>query len=98
MLQAVRRLQLGSRSNGGGGTKWLLNGCRRRRASSTTSRQRIQPELTSVRYKVERGPYAAISDVHAAFFARILGTDRVITEPDECDSYNVDWLHMVKGR
>lgn len=75
-----------------GSTKWLLNGCRHR-----SSHQRIQPELTSVRYKVERGPYAAINDAHAAFFTRILGQDRVLTEPDECDSYNVDWLHMVKG-
>lgn len=66
-------------------------------SSSRLASQKTQPELTSVRYKVERGPYAVIGDAHTSFFNGLLGTERVITEPDECDSYNIDWLRIVKG-
>ncbi|XP_031789445.1 D-2-hydroxyglutarate dehydrogenase, mitochondrial [Nasonia vitripennis] len=87
MMQAARRAAqtVGSR------TKWLsLSGSR-------LASQKTQPELTAVRYKVERGPYAVIGDAHASFFNGLLGPERVITEPDECDSYNIDWLRIVKG-
>ena len=56
-----------------------------------------QPELTSVRYKVKRGPYSVISDSHTSFFTKLLGSDRIITQADECDSYNIDWLKIVRG-
>ncbi|XP_058805835.1 D-2-hydroxyglutarate dehydrogenase, mitochondrial [Phymastichus coffea] len=76
----------------------LLNGSRRQLASgAAVAATRTQPELTAVRYKVKRGPYALINDQHAAFFQQLLGNERVITEPDECDTYNIDWLRIVKG-
>lgn len=55
------------------------------------------PELTSVRYKVERGPYATLTDSHVNFFTNLLDQNRVITDPDECEGYNVDWVKMVRG-
>ena len=94
MMQAVKRAGRTS----GAAAKWLLGNSRC--ASSQPQQQqqqRTQPELTAVRYKVERGPYARISDAHAAHFEGLLGSTRVITEPDECDSYNIDWLRIVKG-
>ena len=56
------------------------------------------PELTSVRYKVERGPYAALTDSHVSFFNNLLDHNRVITDPDECEGFNVDWVKMVRGK
>uniref|UniRef100_A0ABD2XE31 D-2-hydroxyglutarate dehydrogenase, mitochondrial n=1 Tax=Trichogramma kaykai TaxID=54128 RepID=A0ABD2XE31_9HYME len=73
-------------------------------ASSSSSRSgdaqaagRVRPELTALRYKVERGPYAELGQRDESFFRSLLGEDRVITEPDECDSYNIDWLRSVRG-
>ena len=83
-------MQVVRRAVQAGHAKWLLG-------SSRCSSTRTQPQLTSERYKVERGPYATITGAHTAFFESVLGRDRVITEPDECDSYNIDWLRMVKG-
>lgn len=73
----------------------LLRGDNSRCASSSAGP--VQPELTAVRYKVERGPYAILGDAHVAFFESLLGPDRCITDPDECDGYNVDWFRTVKG-
>ncbi|XP_033210256.1 D-2-hydroxyglutarate dehydrogenase, mitochondrial [Belonocnema kinseyi] len=56
------------------------------------------PELTSVRYKVERGPYATLTDGHVNFFTNLLDQNRVVTDPDECEGYNVDWVKMVRGK
>jgi hypothetical protein len=68
--------------------KWILG----RGASS-----RPDPELTALRYNVQRGPYALLDDTHLAFFEKLLGPGAVITEPHECNAYNVDWLKIVKG-
>ncbi|XP_012281186.1 D-2-hydroxyglutarate dehydrogenase, mitochondrial isoform X2 [Orussus abietinus] len=56
-----------------------------------------KPELTSVRYKVQRGPYASISDAHLQHFQHLLGHERVITDSEECESYNIDWANTVRG-
>ncbi|XP_067006180.2 D-2-hydroxyglutarate dehydrogenase, mitochondrial isoform X2 [Anabrus simplex] len=57
-----------------------------------------QVELTSVRYPdVKRGNYAVLSDQHVQYFENILGKDRVITDESEVQSYNVDWMKMVRG-
>ena len=64
------------------------------RQSSTNS----MPDLTSERYKVKRGPFASITEGHVQFFKKILDNNKVITDADECYSYNVDWVKMVRGK
>ncbi|KAJ4443708.1 hypothetical protein ANN_05383 [Periplaneta americana] len=55
-------------------------------------------ELTSVRYPgVKRGNYAQLSDKHVQHFQSILPKERVITDLSDVESYNVDWLGMVRG-
>ncbi|XP_034947769.1 D-2-hydroxyglutarate dehydrogenase, mitochondrial [Chelonus insularis] len=56
------------------------------------------PDLTAVRYKVKRGPYDEITGTHVKFFEQLLGQSRVITDPTECDGYNVDWVKTVRGK
>ncbi|XP_012265248.2 D-2-hydroxyglutarate dehydrogenase, mitochondrial [Athalia rosae] len=56
-----------------------------------------KPEPTAVRYKVTRGPYATVTDSHLQFLENLLGKERLLTDPDECESYNVDWARMVRG-
>lgn len=58
---------------------------------------KASPELTSIRYNVKRGAYSELNDKHLAFFERLLSQNRVITDPGECDSYNIDWFKIVKG-
>ncbi|XP_011499612.1 PREDICTED: D-2-hydroxyglutarate dehydrogenase, mitochondrial [Ceratosolen solmsi marchali] len=58
---------------------------------------RPDPELTALRYNVKRGSYAVPNDTHVAFFEKLLGPGGVITDSQECDAYNVDWLKIVKG-
>ncbi|XP_026830791.1 D-2-hydroxyglutarate dehydrogenase, mitochondrial [Ooceraea biroi] len=55
------------------------------------------PELTSVRYKIQRGPYNTISDADVRFFDALLGSNRLVTDPDECESYNIDFPKTVRG-
>ncbi|KAG8038098.1 hypothetical protein G9C98_006423 [Cotesia typhae] len=55
------------------------------------------PDLTAVRYKVKRGPFGEITGTHVNFFEQLLGHNRVITDPNECDAYNVDWVKTVRG-
>ncbi|VEN44639.1 unnamed protein product [Callosobruchus maculatus] len=55
------------------------------------------PQLTKDRYQVQRGNYASIQDSDIQFFKDILGPTRVITDPDECIGYNVDWSSSVRG-
>ncbi|XP_044014586.1 D-2-hydroxyglutarate dehydrogenase, mitochondrial [Aphidius gifuensis] len=57
----------------------------------------IKPDLTSVRYNVKRGPFEKINNGHVNFFTDLLGKNRVTTDPDECDTYNIDWIKMVRG-
>lgn len=68
-----------------------------RRLFATSNILSQNPELTSLKYKVSRGPYATITDSHLQFFENLLGKDRLLTDPDECDAYNVDWGKIVKG-
>ncbi|KAI4492772.1 hypothetical protein M0804_002563 [Polistes exclamans] len=59
--------------------------------------KKTKPELTSVRYKTQRGPYSMITSEHVNFFERLLDRNRVITDPDECDGYNIDFANTVRG-
>lgn len=56
-----------------------------------------KPDLTSVRYKIQRGPYATISSADIRFFDSLVGSNRVITDPDECEGYNIDLAKTVRG-
>ncbi|XP_014480949.1 PREDICTED: D-2-hydroxyglutarate dehydrogenase, mitochondrial [Dinoponera quadriceps] len=56
-----------------------------------------KPELTSIRYKVRRGPYASISTADVRFFDGLLDSNRIITDPEECESYNIDFPKTVRG-
>lgn len=64
----------------------------------TRNSSSAKPELTSVRYKVERGPYATLTESHVNFFKNLLEQNRVITDPEECEGYNIDWVKMVRGK
>ncbi|XP_054261644.1 D-2-hydroxyglutarate dehydrogenase, mitochondrial-like [Macrosteles quadrilineatus] len=58
-----------------------------------------QPEvkLTKDVYKVKRGNYSVLDDSHIKKFENILSEDRVLTDAEELDSYNTDWIKMVRG-
>lgn len=57
-----------------------------------------KPELTSIRYQMRRGPYATITDADVRFFDSLLGSNRLITDADECESYNIDFAKTVRGK
>ncbi|XP_012537385.1 D-2-hydroxyglutarate dehydrogenase, mitochondrial isoform X2 [Monomorium pharaonis] len=56
-----------------------------------------KPELTSIRYKMRRGPYATVTDADVRFFDSLLGSNHLITDPDECESYNIDFPKTIRG-
>ncbi|XP_063242747.1 D-2-hydroxyglutarate dehydrogenase, mitochondrial-like isoform X2 [Bacillus rossius redtenbacheri] len=69
---------------------------------SVVARQRRElssaVQLTAERYPdVKRGNYSVLADRHLQFFESILGRERVLTDPDDVEPYNVDWLRMVRG-
>lgn len=56
-------------------------------------------ELTSVRYPEEkRGNYARLESDDIGHFKHILDENRVLTQPEEIDGYNTDWLRTVRGQ
>ena len=57
-----------------------------------------QVELTSKRYKVSRGNYAALTGKDVEYFESILDKSRVVTDPSDLEGHNTDWLHMVRGK
>nr|CAD7575962.1 unnamed protein product [Timema californicum] len=53
-------------------------------------------ELTADRYPdVKRHNFALLDSNHVQFFKSILGQDRVLTDAEELETYNVDWLKML---
>ncbi|XP_053990173.1 D-2-hydroxyglutarate dehydrogenase, mitochondrial isoform X2 [Hylaeus volcanicus] len=70
-----------------------------RNATSFRSFSTIEkPAFTCDRYKVQRGPYARISDEHATFFDGLLGRNRVLSNAEECEDYNIDYARIVRGK
>ncbi|XP_044268012.1 D-2-hydroxyglutarate dehydrogenase, mitochondrial [Tribolium madens] len=56
------------------------------------------PELTKDRYPhVKRGEFAKLDHNHLRFFRELLGENRVLTDPSDCEIYNVDWNRNVRG-
>lgn len=53
--------------------------------------------LTSERYGVQRLPFAQVSSSDISFFEQLM-PGRVITDTDELNFFNVDWLKSVRGR
>ncbi|XP_057652269.1 D-2-hydroxyglutarate dehydrogenase, mitochondrial-like isoform X2 [Diorhabda carinulata] len=47
-------------------------------------------------FDVSRGNYNYINDGHIDYFRRVLGTNRVITNPEDAEKYNVDWFSQVR--
>ncbi|XP_037705847.1 D-2-hydroxyglutarate dehydrogenase, mitochondrial isoform X2 [Choloepus didactylus] len=66
-----------------------------RRACASTARPR-QVTLTQERYPVRRLPFAVVSEDDLAAFERIV-PGRVITDPEELEAANVDWLRVARG-
>lgn len=56
--------------------------------------------LTRVRHpKLKRSAqYGALNDRHVAFFQRLLPDGGAITNPDDCLSYNIDWIKTCQGQ
>lgn len=50
------------------------------------------------RYNIDRGKFGTLDDTHYGYFEDLLGKDRVIRDPEECEAYNVDWVKNVKGK
>ncbi|CAG7727290.1 unnamed protein product [Allacma fusca] len=74
------------------GLRLLSNICRIRGFAS-----QVQAPLTSERYKVTRGNFAALNDKDLGYFESLLGKTRVLTEESDLEGHNTDWLHMVRG-
>lgn len=58
----------------------------------------IMPDLTANRYNFKRGAYNSITDNHVKYFEQLLDQSQVITDPNECLGYNIDWIKMVRGK
>ncbi|XP_070278721.1 D-2-hydroxyglutarate dehydrogenase, mitochondrial [Myotis yumanensis] len=67
-----------------------------RRGSSSTSSQAPEVVLTCERYPVRRLPFSTVSEEDLATFERII-PQRVITDPEELEASNVDWLRTMRG-
>lgn len=67
-----------------------------RRGSSSTSSQAPEVALTCERYPVQRLPFSSVSEEDLAAFERII-PKRVITDPEELEASNVDWLRTMRG-
>ncbi|OBS81195.1 hypothetical protein A6R68_20596, partial [Neotoma lepida] len=82
------------------GLKWL--GCPRdtysRLACRGYSSVSGSPEvmLTPERYPVQRLPFSTVSEEDLAAFERII-PGRVITDPEQLEACNVDWLRALRG-
>jgi len=76
----------------------IAAGCSGKIAGRCYSTGAAKPELTSIRYKMRRGPYATVTDADVRFFDSLLGSNRLITDPDECESYNIDFPKTVRGK
>lgn len=56
-------------------------------------------EATCVRYpSLKRGNYSFLTDQHIKFFESVLEPYQVITDENELERYNVDWMRSVRGK
>ncbi|XP_010604970.1 D-2-hydroxyglutarate dehydrogenase, mitochondrial isoform X1 [Fukomys damarensis] len=75
---------------------WRVSGPLAFRGCSSTALgvPRVMP--TSERYPVQRLPFSVVSEEDLAAFERII-PGRVITDPEELEVANVDWLRTIRG-
>nr|XP_019575017.1 PREDICTED: D-2-hydroxyglutarate dehydrogenase, mitochondrial isoform X5 [Rhinolophus sinicus] len=66
------------------------------RHSSSTSSRAPEVMLTHKRYPVRRLPFSVVSEEDLAAFERMV-PGRVVTDPEELEASNVDWLRTVRG-
>ncbi|KAL3861470.1 hypothetical protein ACJMK2_007504 [Sinanodonta woodiana] len=61
--------------------------------------KKLAVELTRIRYpNLKRGPYANVCDADISNFEKLLpGHGRVITDVNELDGFNTDWLKTCRG-
>lgn len=53
---------------------------------------------TSLTYpKLKRGNYKTLSDNDLNFFRNILTPHQILTDPDDVEGHNVDWLQSIRG-
>ncbi|XP_035878512.1 D-2-hydroxyglutarate dehydrogenase, mitochondrial isoform X2 [Phyllostomus discolor] len=67
-----------------------------RRGSSSPSSRGPEVALTCERYPVRRLPFSVVSEEDLASFERIV-PGRVVTDPEELEASNVDWLRTMRG-
>lgn len=67
-----------------------------RRGSSSASSSAPGVRLTRDRYPMQRLPFSVVSEDDLAALERII-PGRVITDPEELEAPNVDWLRTVRG-
>ncbi|XP_055606108.1 D-2-hydroxyglutarate dehydrogenase, mitochondrial-like [Uranotaenia lowii] len=68
-----------------------------RSRSMASGLQREIPALTKDRYPIKRGKFAELSDSDLSKFESILGKGRVLTQAEDIQSYNIDYLGSVRG-
>nr|CAB3236021.1 D-2-hydroxyglutarate dehydrogenase, mitochondrial-like [Phallusia mammillata] len=56
------------------------------------------PPLTAGAYNVKRGDFAQITDNDLTHFQSIIGKDHVITDHNDLEMYNMDWMRSVRGQ
>ena len=54
-------------------------------------------EFTSERYGAERGKYSEINESDVSYFRSVLSSSRCVTDAEDIEPHNVDWLKMVRG-
>lgn len=66
----------------------------------TTIRRLTTSALTRVRHpKLRRSPhYATLNKEDITAFEEILSKERVLTNPDDCAAYNIDWIKTCQGQ
>ncbi|XP_076035373.1 D-2-hydroxyglutaric acid dehydrogenase [Oratosquilla oratoria] len=63
----------------------------------TSAWHHAKVELTSKRYPIRRGDFSQINPRDIEYFRGLLDSHRVITEENELEGYNTDWLRTVRG-
>ncbi|RZF38635.1 hypothetical protein LSTR_LSTR014480, partial [Laodelphax striatellus] len=54
--------------------------------------------LTKDRYpNMKRGKFAELQGSHIQHFINLLGPTRVLTDPNDVEPYNIDWIKVVRG-
>ncbi|XP_024613171.1 D-2-hydroxyglutarate dehydrogenase, mitochondrial isoform X1 [Neophocaena asiaeorientalis asiaeorientalis] len=97
-VSAQQRTWAGASRIPGPGGPWGATGTSPlvRRGSSSAFSCAPEVVLTRERYSVRRLPFSVVSEDDLAALERIV-PGRVITDPEELEAPNVDWLRTVRG-